>query len=429
MPSQNSSERLAIDGGKPVRTKPFPPAYPGAAVMGSEEAELADRVIRAQSPFRFYGINQQDTVQTLEEMMAKDLGIPYALGVTSGTGALMVALKALGIGYGDKVVVPSVTFIATATAVICCNAVPVFCDVDESLNLDPNDLERVCDEEVKAIIVVPILGVACDMDGVMAFARKRGIPVLEDVAQSCGVRWKGQYAGTIGDIGAFSFQQNKILTAGEGGAVVTGDKNLFERAVRFHDQGMYRPAFAARHGAPAPDETAAFAGQNYRMSEITGAVLVAQWRKLDMVTSCMRSHCRAIREAMSRQIPGIKFRTLPDPDGEIGSTLGMILPSAEAAQRFTQATAAEGIPTMVLYGGKPAYTNPAIFHQRSADGRGFPFNYPFKKSVSYTLGMCPRAEDLLPRTVFLQISPVLTKEDAEEAVAGLVKVFKGLNLA
>ncbi|RAV07428.1 DegT/DnrJ/EryC1/StrS aminotransferase, partial [Paenibacillus contaminans] len=143
--------------------------------MGPEEAAALAKVIEAQSPFRYYGADVQKKVEQLENEMAEKLGVPYVLGVTSCTAALVVALKALGIGYGDKVIVPAVTFIATAGAVVCAGAVPVYVDVDESLNMDASDLERVYDDEVKAIIAVSILGHPVDMDPVMAFAKKHNI--------------------------------------------------------------------------------------------------------------------------------------------------------------------------------------------------------------------------------------------------------------
>lgn len=421
-------DKLAIDGGKPARSKPLPPNYPGAMAFGEEEVERVSRVIRSKSPFRFYGVDQQDTVRTLEEMMAKELKVPYVLGVTSGTAALMVALKALGIGYGDKVAVPAVTFLATATAVICCNAVPVFVDVDESLNMDPNDLERVLDGEVKAIITVPIVGVPVDMDPIMAIAARHGVKVLEDVAQSCGVMYKGRYAGTIGDIGTYSFQMNKILTAGEGGAVVTADRVLCERAVRYHDQGMCRPQLRERYGLDGKDEEMAFAGQNYRMSEITGAVLVEQWKKIDQIVGGMRRNYRKLREGLKSQIPTIEFRKSPDPEGDVGCTLGLRFKSALDAARFNEASAAENIGTYCLYGGKPVYVNPQISCQRSADGRGFPFNFPFKNPVNYGEGMCPRSMDLLPRTAFMPVSPLLGEQDIEEIIQGVAKLYRGLGL-
>lgn len=420
--------KLAIDGGKPARCKPLPPNYPGALMMGEEEASRAAEVIRARSPFRFYGPDVRGTGFELEEMMEKTLGMPYVLGVTSGTAALMVAMKALGIGYGDKVVCPAVTFLATATAIVCCNAVPVFADVDDSLNMDAKDLERVVDDEVRAIIVVPIVGVPVNMDPIMEFASRRNIAVIEDVAQSCGVRYKGRYAGTIGDVGTYSFQMNKILTAGEGGAVATRRLDVFDRAIRFHDQGLVRAGFRERYGITSTDDTAAFAGQNYRMSEITAAVLAEQWRKMPALLASTRANYDRLRDGLRAQIPSIVFRGSPDPAGDIGCTLGIVLPSAEAAQRFNAATAAENIGTFLLYGGKPVFTNPCFMHKRSADRGPFPWDFPFKNPVEYRVGMCPTAENLTPRTTFLPVSHSLTNADVAEIVDGLAKVWRGLEI-
>lgn len=418
--------QLAINGGKPARDKPLPPNYPGAVMMGAEEAELVEKTIHAQSPFRYYGPDVKNAVREFEDTMANALGVPYALGVSSGTAALIVALKALGVGYGDKVIIPANTFIATAGAVICCNAVPVFCDVDESLNLDPADLSRVVDDEVKALITVPILGNPCDMDPIMDFAKAHGIYVIEDIAQSLGTRYKGNHLGTIGDIGAFSFQMNKILTAGEGGAVVTHESKWFDRAVRYHDQGLFREK--GRYGINSPEETNAFIGQNYRMTELAGATLQAQWMKLDGMIAKMKRYHRTIRDAIATEVPRVKFRKCVDEDGHIGSTLGMILPSAEIAEKSIKALNEENIGTNLLYGGRPIYMVPQIFHQRTAEKDQFPFNYPFKNPVVYSEEMCPRAWDLMPRTIYLPVSPLLTEQDKDEIITGIVKVFRELGV-
>ncbi|MFD0710388.1 DegT/DnrJ/EryC1/StrS family aminotransferase [Paenibacillus sp. GCM10027626] len=413
-------EKLAIEGGVPARKAPLPPNYPGAMVMGEEEAAKVAEVIYGRSPFRYYGPDCQNAVQTFENKMAAQLGVPYTLAVSSCTAALIVAMKALGIGYGDKVIVPANTFLATAGAVVACNAVPVFADVDESLNIDPADLLRVFDDEVKAIIVVPILGNPVDMEPVMAFAKKHGVYVIEDVAQSCGTMYKGSYAGTIGDVGVYSFQMNKVLTSGEGGAVVTRDPRIFERAVRYHDQGIFREK--ARYGIDSSEEEAAFMGQNYRMSELAGAVMVQQWDKLPGIVSAMKSHNQTIRTALSAAFPQINYRRCSDPEGDIGSNLGMIMASREDAMALTHALVAENINVQLLYGGKPVYMIPQLFHQRTADASGFPFNYPFRNPVVYEEQMCPRAVDLIARTVYLPISPLLTEQDVAEIIDGIIKV-------
>jgi 8-amino-3,8-dideoxy-alpha-D-manno-octulosonate transaminase len=413
--------KLAIKGGKPARSKPLPPNYPGATVMGAEEANRITETIKSRSPFRYYGPDLQHTVQRLEESMSFKLDIPYVLGVSSCTAALIVALKALGIGYGDKVIVPANTFLATPGAVICSHAVPVFVDVDESLHIDPHDLERVMDDEVKAIIAVSILGNPVDLDPILEFAQKHKIAVIEDVAQSCGAKYKGKYVGTRADIGVFSFQVNKILTAGEGGALVTRNHDLFERAVRYHDQGLFRDK--ARYGVTPDEETNAFIGQNYRMSELAGSVLIEQWNRLDGIIATMKKHCRNIRDPLLKELPDIRFRTEADGDGSIGSALGMIFPTSEFSRTFIEFLGKENIGTYLLYGGRPVYLLPQLFHQRTADRNNFPFDYPFKKPVIYGEAMCPQAVDLMARTVYLPISPLLTETDIPEIVEGIVKIY------
>ncbi|WNR46840.1 DegT/DnrJ/EryC1/StrS family aminotransferase [Paenibacillus roseipurpureus] len=417
--------KLAIHGGTAVRSIPLPPLLRGALVIGGEEKEEVDRVIDSKALFRYYGNDVQHCVERLEHQIAQEANVPYALGVTSGTAALIVALKALGIGYGDKVIVPANTFTATAGAVICANAVPVYADIDESMNLDPHDLERVYDNEVKAIIAVPINGTPCDMDGIMAFAREKGIYVIEDVAQSLGTTYKGRFAGSIGHIGTFSFQMQKTITAGEGGAIITHDAGLFERAVRYHDQGSFREKM--RYGFETGEQQA-FAGQNYRMSELTGAVLLAQWKKLDPIISVMRHRQQAARRAIEARLPQVRFRKSPDPAGDTGSVLGLFLPDAETAVRFAQAVEAEGVTCFRMYGGRPIYMTPFLLHQRTAEKNNFPFDFPFRHPVAYKPGMCPVAEDLLSRYVHIPISPTLTERDAEDIAEAVVKVYEGLGV-
>lgn len=416
--------KLAIDGGTPARSVPLPPNYPGAVMMGREEADAASRIALSQSPFRYYGPDSQNAVSRFEDEMAAELGVPYVLGVSSCTAALIVALKALGIGYGDKVIVPANTFMATAGAVVCANAVPVFADVDDSLNIDPSDLPRVWDEDVKAIIAVPILGNPCDMDAILAFAQEKGISVIEDVAQSCGSRYKGRYAGTIGDIGVFSFQMNKIITSGEGGAVATRDPALFERAARYHDQGMFREK--ARYGLDIDEASAAFVGQNYRMSEFAGAVLLEQWRKLSGINAATKRSHAALASALTSELPGFRSRKVVDEEGYLGSNLGMILPSRETAAAFIRALDAENIGTHLLYGGKPVYLQPQFYEQRTADKNNFPYDYPFRNPVDYRSQPCRTAEDLMARTVYLPISPLLGEQDIEEIAAGVIKVYRAI---
>ena len=407
--------QLAIHGGAPVRKRPLPALNPGASMLGREEADAAAEVLYAQSPFRYYGPDVLGRVKRFEGEFAAKLGARHALGVTSGTAALICALKACGIGPGDKVIVSACTFIATAGAVICAGAVPVFCDIDESLNMDPAGMARVADQYTKAVIPAPILGVPCRMDAIMAEARRLGLMVIEDVAQSMGCTFQGRYCGTFGDMGVFSLQANKILTTGEGGVVVSNDARLYERVVRYHDQGSLREA-----GGLPGDEL--FAGQNYRMSEITGAVACAQLQKLDGILASMRRVKRMIKEGLRGVAP---FRAVPDEAGDAASTFMLLLPDAAAREEFGAALAAEGIACGCLYGGRPVYLQPQIFHQKTVDRDGFPFNQ-FAEPVAYTEDMCPRALDILPRNLMIQLSPLLTEEDAGDIIAAVKKVAGGV---
>ena len=403
--------QLAINGGAPVRTAPLPTTNPGAAVYGREEAEAAMEVILAQSPFRYYGPNVLGRVKQFERALAQKLGARHALGVTSGTAALICALKACGIGPGDKVIVPACTFVATAGAVICAGAVPVFCDIDESLNMDPSQIERVADRYTKAIIPVPILGVPCRMDEIMAAARRLGLMVIEDVAQSMGCTWQGRACGTFGDINAFSLQMNKTLTTGEGGAVVTDSTRLYERAVRYHDQGVLREP----DGLPG-DEL--FAGQNYRMSEISGAVACAQLAKLDGILASLRKTKKLIKDELKGVVP---FRRIDDEAGDAGNYFMLVLPDAEVRAQFEKAMKAEGVGFGCLYGGRPVYMLPQIFNQMVPDRNGFPFNQ-FDEPVVYTEDMCPRAVELMPRNLIIQLSPQYGEQDVEDIIRAVRKV-------
>jgi 8-amino-3,8-dideoxy-alpha-D-manno-octulosonate transaminase len=262
------------------------------------------------------------------------------------------------------------------------------------------------------------------MDPIMEIARRYNIRVIEDVAQSCGVTYKGSYQGTIGDMGTFSFQMNKIITAGEGGAVMTRNAAWFERAVRYHDQGAFREK--QWYGIDSIDEESEFAGQNYRMSDIIGGIMLEQWNKLQGLIVNMRRTHHDIRQMLTNQLPELQLRRSPDEAGDLGSNLGIILPDSVVANRFIEALHAENIQGHVLYRGQPIYKLPRIFEQRTVEKDNFPFNYPFRNPVRYRDGMCPNAESLIPRTVFVPISPILKPIDGEEIAEGIYKVFRAI---
>ena len=417
------SGKLAIDGGAPVRTKPLPPSFPGALVMGAAEKKAVLSVIEAKSPFRYYGPHLLGKVQRFERQFAGFMDVRYALGVTSGTAALRVAIEALEIGPGDEVIVPAVTFVASPNAVICARAVPVFADVDETLNLDPADFERKITRRTRAVMPVPILGVTPPMDRIRSIANRHGIAVLEDVAQSCGATFRGRYLGSFGDVSTFSLQLNKIITAGEGGVVVTGDPVIYERAVRYHDQGQVRKPHADLLGKL---RLKPFAGENYRMSEITGAIASAQLRKLPSILRRMRA-ARAKIEAAVKPLRRLRPRPSHDRRGDAGSSVMFFLDDPSQARWFVDALRAENLPAFQQYDGTPAYMFEQVLSKGVVSRVKCPYECPhYTGRVDYHEGLCPNAEALLRRTIVLGLTPVHTVSDLNDIITGIRKVYSAL---
>ena len=414
-----------------MRKNPLPPTFPGAMMIGEEEKRAVMEVLDSKALFRYYGPERSlNKTKKFEEEFAEYMGTKYALAVSSGTAALCAALTAAGIGPGDEVIVPAYTWIASALSVVACRAIPVIAEIDKSLTLDPEDVEAKITDRTKAVMPVHMRGVGCRMDEITKIAKDHGLIVIEDNAQSCGGEYKGRKLGSIGDIGIFSFQLNKIITAGEGGAVITNNKEFFERAVMFHDVA------SLREGPKVwwKFETEPIMGLNYRMSEISAAILIEQLHKLDRILSAMRRNKEKIKKGIS-DIEGIEFRDVPDPEGDTGVCLMFFLPTAEKARQFAEALRAENIDgpgygTHVAYiPGKPdwhvyPYWSP-LLKKRTFTDEGCPFTCPYYKGkIEYSEDMCPKTLDLLSRTVHMDVSPLLTEEDIDTIIEGFHTVSK-----
>ena len=418
-----TAERLAIDGGSPVRSTPLALGR-GIAFLGEEEKAEVLEVLESRSLFRYYGPNLLRKVERFEKAICQDFGTRHAVATSSGTAGLRTGLAALGIGCGDEVIVPAFTFIATVNAVVVSGAVPVFAEIDESLNLDPVDLGSKITDRTAAVIPVHLENVACDMDAILEITRRAGVGVVEDAAQSIGATYRGKALGTFGDLGVFSLQLEKNLTAGEGGVVITDDDKLYLRAARYQDQGGQ---FVTSHGKTRGDDLdQPFAGENLRMTEIAGAIAGAQLKKLPEILDSMRKNKSAILESMG-EVEGMSRRTIPDPAGDGSSSVTWFLPEAEVARRFVKALIAEGIPSAQIYDGKPVYAAPSILAKRTASGKGGPWNCAeHPTSVEYHMGMCPRTEDLVSRSVTVGVGPTYTAKDCEDVTDGILKVASQL---
>jgi len=372
---------------------------PGSYVFGAEEKKELMDVIESGCLFR-YGTPGVDGFQakvvTFEQEMAERLGHKHVVATTSGTGSLLCCLAALGIGAGDEVIVPGYTFIATISTVILANAVPVLAEIDESLTLDPTKLEALITPRTKAIIPVHMLGNPCDMDPIMAIAKKHGLFVIEDCCQAVGASYKGRRVGTIGDMGAYSLNVFKTITTGDGGFVGTSDDELYERAFGYHDQG-HKPC---RMGVEVGNRS--IVGMNLRMNELSGAVAVAQGRKLDGILETLRTK-KALLKDQLQGLPGLGFRTINDP-GECGTLLTLLFDTADRANKFCQAMGT--VP--IAKSGWHVYNNmEQILNKVTATKANCPYDCPrFETKVEYHKHMLPQTDDILDRAVNISVGVV-----------------------
>jgi 8-amino-3,8-dideoxy-alpha-D-manno-octulosonate transaminase len=416
---------LAINGGTPAVNQALPPMYPGGMWLDEEEETAVLEVIRTRRLFRYYGPQPGSSkVEELEKAFAKYIGVQYGLAVTSGTAALISCLAGLGVGPGDEVIVPAYTWIASASAVVAVGAVPIMAEVDESLTLDPVDLEQKITPYTRAVIPVHMRGAPCRMDAILDIARKHNLMVLEDTAQADGASYQGKHLGAWGDAGAFSLQFNKIITSGEGGMVTTNHKHVFERAVMYHDVigGM-------RNQIP---EDQILPGINFRMPELLGAVALVQLRRLTALLEAMRARKNMIKENISQLVnqKGIKFRHIHDPLGEAALALVLFLPEARLASQAAKALSAEGLPTSIMYAPDRvdyhvySHWSPILNQRAWSHGAGPWVNHPRK--ISYHRQMCPKTLDLLSRAIHLDISPDLSNDQVEHITEAMTKVFSSL---
>lgn len=396
----------------------------------SEEAQAKIReILSAESPpaphlFRYYG-EQPGKVQQAEELFAQTLGTKYALAVNSGTSALMAALAACGIGPGSEVLVPGYTFFASASVVVASRAIPVICEVNDSLNLDPEDMECKITPQTKAVIVVHMCGLGADMDEVMAIARRHDLRVIEDTAQACGGSHRGRFLGTFGDCGCFSFDFFKITQSGEGGFVVTDDEYLYNRAQSWHDTAAcWRPDRYAKERFAGE----LFCGENYRMSELQGAVALTQIRKLPGYIQAVRTNKQSIRHRLEPR-PGLGLRRLPDPEGDTGIALVLLAPSPESAEALIVALQekdlqAGGIYDQTVRDWHIYYHWEHILQQKTLTAEGCPYSCPYYQGTlpDYSKDMCPQTLDYLSRSVHLNISAAWTEAECLDIASRINEV-------
>lgn len=367
--------------------------------IGDLELKQLELSINSKQLFRVGNVanGHWQQVNTFERELAQLTGAKHALLVSGGgTAALTCALIGQGIGPGDEVIVPAYTFMATASAVLMAGAIPVLADVDESLGLDPVDFERRISKHTKAVMPVHILGRPADMDRIMEIAKRRGVKVIEDACQMDGGSYKGRRVASIGDAGAFSFNDFKIISCGEGGAMLTNDDLAYERASIFHDSGAAFRPYAKDFTIPV------FLGQQFRASEVMGAILRGQLRRLEGILRDLRRNAKRLRDAVSGA-KNIKLATMNDPEGDCGVCTAFTFPDEASAVKFKAAPGVGGYCPIDT--GKHVFVNWGPLRERNVyhHPRMNPFNFEENKGLRADYGdeVCKTSLDICKRTVII----------------------------
>jgi len=391
---------------------------PGAYWFGKEEMEAVVEVMRSGYLFRYGSENDPrflHKVATLEKEITSYFKTKYALATTSGTTSLLASIIALGLKPGDEIIVPAYTFVASYTSVIFAGVIPVLAEIDDSLTIDPDDIEKKITPRTRAIMPVHMLGNPCKMDKIMAIAKKYNLLVLEDVCQAAGAMFMGEKAGAIGNIGAFSLNVFKTITSGDGGFIVTNDNRLYETAFGMHDQG-HKPF---RFGVEVGNRNVL--GLNFRMTELTAAVGLAQLRKIDRIIDTLRLKRSKFKSLIS-DAAGFKFRTLNDPDGDCATVCTVIFNTREQAERISKALGSK----TVNHSGWHVYSN--MEHV---------LNYLKTMGKPHTIGSYPKTDDILSRAMNISIGVVdgglgcdwgininSSDDEIESAAAQFIKVCR-----
>ena len=363
-------------------------------LLGKEEAEAVRRVIESRQLFRYRGGEGGETDQ-FEAEWAAHLGARYCIAMSSGTAALTCALAGLGIGPGDEVIVPAYTWIATALSALTVGAIPVLAEVDASLTLDPVDVERKINARTRAILPVHICGFPCNLDRIMDLAVKHGLSVVEDACQADGGRYRGKGLGAIGSAGAHSFNQFKIMTCGEGGAMVTNDEGVFQRALVHHDAGAVFREYAGNLNVPF------YAGTNYRINELLSAVLRVQLSRLEGILSSLRREKRLIIGDLSG-IERFSFAPSHDVDGDCGTTVPLQFETDAEARAFVETMVERGYAVeSPINSNYHVYVNwtPLLEKRGAHHPNRDPFNLCGYR-VDYPKDACPKTLGHLARTVY-----------------------------
>lgn len=391
-------------------------AFPQSARFGDKEREYLDEALRQNTLFYHKGV----MTQRVCEQFCSLIDCEYAVTASSGTAAIHAALAAAGVGLGDEVITTSLTDMGTVIGILYQNAVPVFCDnLPDTYGMDPESLDKAITPRTKAVIVVHLAGNPCDMDSIMAVAKRHKLIVIEDCAQAWGCRYNGRYVGTIGHVGCFSTNDFKHITTGEGGIISTNDRDLFRRAHLFVDKGYRRSGDV---GNRDPQQLCC----NYRWSELQAAVSLAQLERVEGIAKIRHG----LGQLLTRLI-GDSTVISPHavtPGGYCSFWFYLIrLKNGTGIDRdyFTRCVQAEGIPAGGAYIAKPLYRM-TVFEDEAFFINGWPAKKLGLTDIHYRDVRCPTTEEIIRTSVYLPIHECFTEREIQDTATALQKVSNAL---
>ncbi len=383
----------------------------GSELIGNEEfLEIKELFDKEKTVLYRYGPNNYKTSE-FEKLFADYMGVKYAHAVSSGTAAIHSALASLGIKEGDEVITTAWTFVAPIEAIVALGAIPVLVDIDDTYNLDAKKVESSISDHTKAIIAVPMWS-APDMNELIKISQKYKIDLVEDAAQSLGATYKGKKLGTFGKVGSFSFDFGKTLNTGEGGMVVTNDKEIYDRVAEFSDHGHMH-----KIGVPRGKDPRRKPGLNYRISEVTSAIGIAQLKKIDLILSKSKENKNFIKNSM-KGLKGLKFREFHDEIGSQGDTFIFSLENHKKALQYESILNEQGYGTKIL--------PEAIDWHFAGVWNHILSKYDIYKDVELE-DRFKKTGDLLRRSICLNIPVLIDKDELNKMTEVLISTLQKVN--
>ena len=396
---------------------PLPGGGLGWNAIDDREIEAVTRVLKNPGTmFRYPGERETRECPLFEGELCEKLGVKGALMVASGTSALTLCLSANGIGPGDEVIVPAYTYIATASAVTNAGAVPVIAEIDDSLGLDPADVEKKITPFTKAVILVHMQGIPGKINAVKSVCEKHNIALIEDACQAIGSKYYGDYTGLKSDAFAWSLNFYKVITCGEGGVFFANDEDIFLRGIYAHDPGS--PMW--KTGLSQGSKLAPYTQMGIRGNELCAAVARVQFSKLDMILGKTRALKKKLLDCLDRPM-NYALQHVDDPEGDCGFSASIIAKTGEAAKNMAALMGEQGLYIGSAYNetGFPdrhiyKYWE-AIIEKRSASPAGYPWNDPnYHGNAQYSPDMCPKTLDILSRCLRFTVNINMTETNMEE---------------